>query len=61
LAEINFEIRQLEDGGVMGINVLDLNEVSFYDGMYMVLAQDRVCWRTLILAVLNHRILLPES
>jgi hypothetical protein len=31
------------------------------DGRWMELARDRVQWRALVLAVLNLRVLLPES
>jgi hypothetical protein len=40
---------------------MDLTEVGCDDGRWMELAQDRVQWLTLVLAVLNLRVLLPES
>jgi hypothetical protein len=36
-------------------------EISGEDGRWMELAQDRVQWRALLLAVLNLGVLLPES
>jgi hypothetical protein len=44
LADINFEICQLKDGGVMGNNVMDLSEVSFYDGIYVYGAGSGSCF-----------------
>jgi hypothetical protein len=40
---------------------MGLREISYEDGRWMELAQDRVQWRALVLAVLNLRVLLPES
>jgi hypothetical protein len=42
---------------------MDLREtlVGCEDGRWMELAQDRIQWRALVLAVLNLRVLLPES
>jgi hypothetical protein len=40
---------------------MDLREMGCEDGRWMELAQDRVQWRALLLAVLNLRVLLPES
>jgi hypothetical protein len=40
---------------------MDLMEIGCDDGMWMELAQDRVQWWTLVLAVLNLRVLLPEK
>jgi hypothetical protein len=40
---------------------MDLREKGLWDGRWMQLAQDRVQWRALVLAVLNLRALLPES
>jgi hypothetical protein len=39
---------------------MDLREIYCEDGRWMELAQDRVQWQALVLAVLNLRILLPE-
>jgi hypothetical protein len=38
-----------------------LTEVGCEDGRWVELAQDRVQWRALVLAVMNLRVLLPES
>jgi hypothetical protein len=43
------------------ISEMDLREMGCEDGRWMELAQDRVQWRALVLAVLNLRVLLPES
>jgi hypothetical protein len=40
---------------------MDLREIGFEDGRWMELAQDRVQWRALILAVLELGVPLPES
>jgi hypothetical protein len=40
---------------------MDLREMGCEDGRWMELAQDHVQWWTLVLAVLNLQILLPES
>jgi hypothetical protein len=40
---------------------ISLWETGCEDGRWMELAQDRVQWRALVLAVLNLRVLLPES
>jgi uncharacterized protein with HEPN domain len=40
---------------------MDLREIGCEDGRWMELAQDRVQWRAFVLAVLNLRVLLPES
>jgi hypothetical protein len=37
-----------------------VREIGSEDGRWMKLAQDRVQWRALVLAVLNLRVLLPE-
>jgi len=37
-----------------------LTEIRCEDGWWMELAQDRVQWWALVLAVLNHQVLLPE-
>jgi hypothetical protein len=39
---------------------MDLREICCEDGRWMKLAQDRVQWQALVLAVLNLRVLLPE-
>jgi hypothetical protein len=39
---------------------MDLRELGCEDGRWMELAQDRVQWWALVLAVLNLRVLLPE-
>jgi len=39
---------------------MDLMEIGCGDGRWMELAQDRVLWRALVLAVLNRSVLLPE-
>jgi hypothetical protein len=43
------------------ISKMDLREIGCEDGRWMELAQDRVQLRDLVLAVLNLRVLLPES
>jgi hypothetical protein len=40
---------------------MDLREICCEDGRWMELAQDLVQWQALVLAVLNLRVLLPES
>jgi hypothetical protein len=40
---------------------MDLKETVCEDGRWLELAQDRVQWRALELAVWNLRVLLPES
>jgi hypothetical protein len=40
---------------------LDLSEICCEGGSWMELAQDRVQWQALVLAVLNLGVLLPES
>jgi hypothetical protein len=41
--------------------VLHPREVGCKDGGWLELAQDRVVWQAFVLAVLNLRVLLPES
>jgi hypothetical protein len=43
------------------LNRMDLEKMRCEDVRWMELAQDRVQWRALLLAVLNLRVLLPES
>ena len=43
------------------ISKMGLREIRCEDGRWMELAQDRVQWQALVLAVLNLLILLPES
>ena len=43
------------------ISTMDLREIGCGDGRWMELAQDRVQWQALVLAVLNLLVLLPES
>jgi hypothetical protein len=43
------------------ISEMDLKETGCENGKWIELAQDRVQWRALVLAVLNLRVLLPES
>jgi hypothetical protein len=43
------------------INKMDLMEIGCKDERWMELAQDRVQWWGLVLAVLNRCVLLPES
>jgi len=43
------------------ISKMDLMEIGCADGRWMELAQDRVQWWALVLAVLNRCVLLPES
>jgi hypothetical protein len=43
------------------ISEMDLRETGCEDGRWMELAQDRVQWRALVLAVLNLRVLRPEA
>jgi hypothetical protein len=40
---------------------MDLKEMGCEDGRWMELAQDRIQWRSLVLAVFNLRVLLPDS
>ena len=40
---------------------MDLREIDCEDGRWIELAQDRVQWQALVLAVLNLLVLLPES
>jgi len=40
---------------------MDLKKIGCEDGRWMELAQDRVQWWALLLAVLNICVLLPES
>jgi hypothetical protein len=42
-------------------NIYRHRNVGCEDGTWMELAQDRVQWQALVLAVLNLRVLLPES
>jgi hypothetical protein len=39
---------------------VELRDISCEDVRWMELAQDRVQWRVLVLAVLNLRVMLPE-
>jgi hypothetical protein len=43
------------------ISEMGIWETGCEDGRWMELAQDRVQWRALVSAVLNLRVLLPES
>ena len=43
------------------ISKMDLREIGCEDGRWMELAQDRVQWQALVLAVLNLLVQLPES
>ena len=43
------------------ISKMDLREIGCEDGRWIELAQDRVQWQALVLAVLNLLVLLPES
>ena len=43
------------------IGKMDVREIGCEDGRWMELAQDRVQWQALVLAVLNLLVLLPES
>ena len=43
------------------ISKMDLMEIGCEDGRWMELAEDRVQWWALVLAVLNRCVLLPES
>jgi hypothetical protein len=40
---------------------MDLKEIVCEDGRWMELAQDRVQWQALVLAVMTLLVLLPES
>jgi hypothetical protein len=40
---------------------MDLGKIGCEDGSWMELAEDRVQWQALVLAVLNLLVLLPES
>ena len=40
---------------------MDLREIGCGDGRWMELAEDRVQWQALVLAVLKLLVLLPES
>jgi len=46
---------------VVNDNVIPFREIDCEDGKWMELAQDRVQWWALVLAVLNLCVLLPES
>jgi hypothetical protein len=50
-------------GGVepSGSATIEFRGTGYEDGRWIELAQDRVQWRALVLAVLNLRVLLPES
>jgi hypothetical protein len=59
-----FVISGVEDWGssaTVFVSKMDLRETGCEDGRWMELAQDRVQWQTLVLAVLNLRVLLPEN
>jgi hypothetical protein len=43
------------------ISKMELRETGCEDGRWMDLAQDRVKWRALVVAVLNLRVLLPGN
>jgi hypothetical protein len=43
------------------ISKMDLRKIGCEDGSWKELAQDRVQWRTLMLGLLNLRVLLPEN
>jgi hypothetical protein len=43
------------------ISKMDLREIGCEDGRWMELAQDRVQWWALVLAMLSPQVLLPES
>jgi hypothetical protein len=43
------------------VSTMDLSEIGYEEEKWMELAQDRVQWRALVLAVLNLLVLLPES
>jgi hypothetical protein len=43
------------------VSKMDVTGIVYEDGRYMEVAQDRVQWRALVLAVLNLRVLLPDS
>jgi hypothetical protein len=40
---------------------MDIREIGCEDGRWVELVQDRVQWRGFVLAVLNLRVLLPQS
>ena len=42
-------------------STMDVGEIGCEDGRWMELAQDRVQWQALVLAVLNLLVPLPES
>jgi len=42
------------------VSKMDLREIGCEDGRWVDLAQDRVQWRTLVLAMLNRRVLQPQ-
>ena len=51
-----FCVSGVEPSGSAGrelISKMDLREIGFEDGRWMELAEDRVQWRALVLAVLN--------
>jgi hypothetical protein len=52
--------RPFRDLGCNG-RIMDLRETGCEDGRWMELAQDRVQWQALVLAVLNLRVMLPPS
>jgi hypothetical protein len=39
----------------------DLKEIGSDNGKWVVLAPNRVCWLTLVVAVLNLRVILPQT
>jgi hypothetical protein len=45
----------------MIISKMDLGETCFEDGRWMELAQDRVQWQALVLAVLNLLVVPPAN
>jgi hypothetical protein len=59
-----FGISSVEPSGsatAVSVSKMDLRETGCEDGRWMELAQDRVQWQALVLAVLNLPVLLPES
>jgi hypothetical protein len=56
----NLARKNHEKSPLQGAEKTDLMEIGYEDEMWMELAQDRVQWQALVLAVLNLRVLLPQ-
>jgi hypothetical protein len=61
---VGFGISGVEPSGSVTrglVSKMDLREISWEDGRWMELDQDRVYWQALVLAVMNLLVLLPDS